>query len=262
MSQAVQVRQEDQICWITLDRPSANAINCETSRQLYAALHAYETDPGLRVAVLTGAGSRFFSAGWDLKAAAQGEAVDADHGPGGFAGITEYFSRTKPVIAAVNGMAVGGGFELALACDFIIATEAAQFFLPETSLGILPDSGGLFRLTRLLPRAVALDIVLTGRRLNADEALSWGLINETVSAVGELADAARRLADRLLTGAPLAQRAALELLGATTTMTLAQAFDHQRHGDLPLYHQMLRSQDAQEGIHAFSEGRAPQWTGQ
>lgn len=260
MNQEVHVHQEGHLYWVTLDRPKANAINCETSRQLYSAIKAYEEDPNLHVAILTGAGNRFFSAGWDLKAAAQGEAVDADHGPGGFAGITEYFSRTKPLIAAVNGLAVGGGFELALACDFIVAVESAQFFVPETNLGILPDSGGLFRLTRRLPHAVALDMILTGRHMLADEALSWGLVNQVVAA-DTLLDAAQALANQLQQSAPLAQRAALEMLTATQAMTLPQAFYHQRHGDLPLYRQMLQSQDAQEGIHAFAEGRSPLWTG-
>lgn len=262
MNNDVHVHQEGPICWITLDRPSANAIDCATSRRLHTALQAFEQNPTLRVAILTGGGTRFFSAGWDLKAAAQGEAIDADHGPGGFAGITEFFSRTKPVIAAVNGLAVGGGFEMALACDFIIATETAQFFLPESTLGILPDSGGLFRLVRRLPRSVALDLVLTGRRMAADEALSWGLVNQITASQDDLMDNARAWAERLVQGAPLAQRAALEMLEATEMMTLPQAFAHQRHGDLPYYRKMLNSRDAQDGILAFSEGRPPHWTGQ
>lgn len=260
MNDEVHIRHDEGICWITLDRPKANAINCAASRTLYEALRAYEADPALRVAILTGAGERFFSAGWDLKAAAQGEAVDADHGPGGFGGITEYFTRTKPVIAAVNGLAVGGGFEVALACDLIICADHAQFFLPETTIGIVPDSGGVFRLSRRLPRALALDMILTGRRMAADEALRWGLVNQVVAGP-ELPAAARALAQGLLRSAPLAQRAALQLLSATETMNLSEAFHHQRHGTLPVYRQMLRSQDAQEGIAAFSEGREPVWAG-
>src|SRR5919205_2718379 len=140
---------------VTLDRPTANAIDVATSRALYVAFRRLEDDPALRVGIVTGAGDRFFSAGWDLKAAAAGEAVDADHGPGGFAGLTEFFTLRKPVIAAVNGLALGGGFELALAADLRIAAEHAEMALPEARLGIAPDSGGVLRLPRLVPPAVA-----------------------------------------------------------------------------------------------------------
>ena len=138
---------------ITLDRPPANAVDVATSHALYAAFARLESDPGLRVGIVTGAGGRFFCAGWDLKAAAAGEAASASHGPGGFAGLTELHDRAKPVIAAVNGIAAGGGFELALAADLVVAADHAQFLLPETGLGIIPDSGGVLRLPRRLPRA-------------------------------------------------------------------------------------------------------------
>src|SRR5690349_5083372 len=130
---------------ITYDRPPANAVDVATSQALYAAFARLESDPGLRVGIVTGAGGRFFCAGWDLKAAAAGEATDASHGPGGFAGLTELHDRAKPVIAAVNGIAAGGGFELALAADLVVAADHAQFMLPETGLGIIPDSGGVLR---------------------------------------------------------------------------------------------------------------------
>lgn len=260
MNNEVSTRKDGHICWITLDRPKANAIDSVTSRKLYKAVADFESDETLRVAILTAAGDRFFSAGWDLKAAAQGEAVDADHGPGGFAGITEYFNRKKPIIAAVNGLAVGGGFELALACDFIIAAQTAQFFLPESSIGIIPDSGGLFRLSRLLPRPLMLDLALTGRRMSAEEAIRWGLINQIVD-LSDLLDAAKTYANHLLKTAPLAQQATLELLNATQNMSLEQAFHHQRNGDLPAYRKMLVSEDAKLGINGFSDGNTPSWTG-
>ena len=167
----VQVEVADQgVLLVTLDRPKANAIDVPTSHELYAAFHRLEQDPDLRVAVVTGAGGRYFSAGWDLKAAAAGEAVDADHGPGGFAGLTEFFGRRKPVIAAVNGLALGGGFELALAADLMVAAEHAELALPEVGLGLVADSGGLLRLPRRLPAPVAADMLLTGRRISAGEA--------------------------------------------------------------------------------------------
>src|SRR5699024_1253231 len=131
----------------------------------------------LRVAIIAGAGERFFSAGWDLKAAAEGEAPDADHGPGGFAGLTEMFDLDKPVIAAVNGMAIGGGFEIALAADLIVAAEHAEFALPAVGLGLMADSGGVLRLPKRLPPAIANELLMTGRRMSAAEAERWGVVN-------------------------------------------------------------------------------------
>ena len=164
---------------ITLNRPKANAIDVATSLELYAAFKSLDDDPALRVGIITGTG-RFFSAGWDLGAANEGEAVDADHGPGGFAGLTEYFGLSKPVIAAVNGLAIGGGFELALAADLIVASTAARFWLPEAQLGMLPDSGGLLRLPKAIPARLAREMILTGRRMDADEALALNLVNRVV----------------------------------------------------------------------------------
>src|SRR3954449_4041127 len=170
MADPVRMEVDGGVLVVTLDRPKANAIDVATSRALHSAFDRLARDEALRVAVLTGAGQRFFSAGWDLKAAASGEAIDADHGPGGFAGLTELFDLDKPVIAAVNGLALGGGFELALAADLIVAAEHAEMALPEARLGIVPDSGGLLRLPRLLPPALATEMLMTGRRLTAAEA--------------------------------------------------------------------------------------------
>ena len=151
MSQSVHVARYGALYQVTLDRPSANAIDAATSRALFVAFRAFNDDPDARVAILTGAGDRFFSAGWDFRAAAAGEgaeASDSDHGPGGFAGLTDIFALEKPVIAAVNGLAIGGGFELALACDLIVAAENAEFALPEAGLGLVADAGGVQRLAR------------------------------------------------------------------------------------------------------------------
>ncbi len=256
----VLTEQQGPVLLITLERPKANAIDSATSHCLYEVLAGFDRDPALQVAIITAAGERFFSAGWDLNAAAEGEAVDADHGPGGFAGLTEFFSLTKPVIAAVNGMAVGGGFELALACDLIVAAEHAQFFLPEGQIGIAPDSGGVFRLPKRLPRAIALEKLLTGKRLSASEALGYGLVNEVVTSA-ELLPAARALAERITASAPLAQRAIKELVAAGEALSIAEAFQLQRSGRLSAYARMLESQDAEEGSNAFAEGRSPIWTG-
>jgi len=178
----VQARTDGAVLVITLDRPKANAIDVRTSQALHAAFDRLRREPGLRVAILTGAGERFFSAGWDLKAAAEGEGIAADHGPGGFAGLTEFFDLGKPVIAAVNGLALGGGFELVLAADLVVAAEHAEFALTEVTLGLVPDAGGLLRLPSRLPRAIAMEYLLTGRRISAAEAGRWGLVNRVVPA--------------------------------------------------------------------------------
>lgn len=244
---------------ITLNRPKANAIDVATSLELYAAFKTLNDDPELRVGIITGTG-RFFSAGWDLGAANDGEAVDADHGPGGFAGLTEYFDLTKPVIAAVNGLAVGGGFELALAADLIVASTAARFWLPEAQLGMLPDSGGLLRLPKAIPARLAREMILTGRRMEADEALALNLVTRVV-APDALLDSAMDLAETIARSAPLAIAAARDILRVTEGLDVAQGYDVMRGGKIPSYRAMLASDDALEGPRAFAEGRAPAWKG-
>src|SRR3954452_13644446 len=200
MAEAVRTEVENGVLVVTLDRPSANAIDVATSLALYDAFARLEADAELRVGIVTGAGERFFSAGWDLKAAAAGEAVDADHGPGGFAGLTELFDRKKPVIAAVNGLALGGGLELARAANLMVVAEHAELSLPEVRGGVVADSGGLLRLPRRLPTAIARELVLTGRRMSAAEAAGWGLANQVVPR-SDLMDAALSLAREITAGA-------------------------------------------------------------
>lgn len=256
----VHTSEADGVLLITLDRPPANAVDVATSRELHQAFDRLEREPALRSAIITAAGQRFFCAGWDLRAAAAGEAVEADHGPGGFAGLTELFGRTKPVIAAVGGLAIGGGFELALAADLIVAAEHAEFAFPETGLGLIPDSGGVLRLPRRLPRAVATELLLTGRRLPAAEAVQRGLVNQVVPA-DQLLAAAQELAAAVGRGAPLAVAALLEVLAATDGQPPAAAYQTLRSGRLPRYRAMLASADALEGPRAFTERRAPVWRG-
>ena len=256
---AVRTERHDQVLVITLDRPKANAINVATSLELHAAFKALDADPGLRVGIITGTG-RFFSAGWDLNSANAGEAADADHGPGGFAGLTEFFTLSKPVIAAVNGLAVGGGFELALAADLIVASDAARFWLPEVQLGILPDSGGLLRLPKALPARLAREMILTGRKLDAAEALALGLVSRVCAAEALLATALD-LAGEIARGAPLAITAARDILRATDGLDVAAGYRLMRSGAVPSYQAMLASDDALEGPTAFAEGRAPRWQG-
>jgi crotonobetainyl-CoA hydratase len=256
----VRVDAADGVLLVTLDRPKANAVDAPTSLALYDAFAQLEADPDLRVAIITGAGERFFCAGWDLKAAAAGEEVDADHGPGGFAGLTELHQRTKPVIAAVNGLALGGGFELVLAADLVVAATTAEFGLPETGLGIIPDAGGVLRLPRRLPRPLAVELLLTGRRLSAADGYELGLVNQVV-APHQLLIAARELAANVVRSAPLAVAAVLEVLAATEGGSVADGYQLMRSGRLTRYAAMLSSEDAAEGPAAFAQQRAPRWKG-
>ena len=259
MGSAVTAICNDGVLEVVLDRPKANAIDAATSRELSSVFVGFRDDPELRVAIFTGAGERFFCAGWDLDAAAGGEAFEADYGEGGFGGFPELPGRNKPVICAVNGLAVGGGFEIALAADLVVAAEHAAFFLPETGLGIIPDAGAI-RLPRILPPVVANEVLYAGRRLKADEALQWGIVNAVVP-IDRLLDEARALAARIMASAPLAVEAVIAVDRTTRSLTLDEAFAHLRSGELDAYERMLASEDAEEGPRAFTEGRDPHWQG-
>lgn len=259
MSLPVRIEKNDALWEITLDRPKANAMDSATSRALGAAFIAFRDDPAARVAIVTGGTGRFFSAGWDLKeAAATGS--EGDYGPGGFAGLTELFDLDKPVIAAVNGLAVGGGFELALACDLIVADERAEFFLPEAGIGVIPDSGGVLRLPRRLPRALAAEMMLTGKRLGARDAMRFGLVNE-VAPAGTVMTAARSLAQRVLASAPLSTQAIKAVMRATEALSVEEGYRLMREGGIPAYVRLRQSDDYFEGARAFAEKRAPNWRG-
>lgn len=260
MNESLHIRRNGHILEITLDRPKANAIDAKTSFAMGEAFIAFRDDPELRVAIITGAGERFFSAGWDLKAAAEGEAPDADFGPGGFAGLTELFDLDKPVIAAVNGYAFGGGFELALAADMIVCSDNASFALPEAKLGIVPDSGGMLRLPKLIPPAIVNEMMMTGRLMNAQEALRWGIVNRVVDN-SQLMETARELAQEITQSAPLAIAALKEVYRTTSEMPVEEAYRFIRSGQLKHYPSVLHSEDALEGPQAFAEKRDPVWKG-
>ncbi|MDU3158303.1 crotonobetainyl-CoA hydratase [Hafnia alvei] len=254
------IKRNGYILEITLDRPKANAIDAKTSFAMGEAFIAFRDDPELRVAIITGAGERFFSAGWDLKAAAEGEAPDADFGPGGFAGLTELFNLDKPVIAAVNGYAFGGGFELALAADMIVCSRNASFSVPEAKLGIVPDSGGMLRLPKILPPAIAMEMMMTGRSMDAEEALRWGVVNAVVESE-QLMPHARELAAQIAANAPLAVAAIKEIYRETSELAVEEGYSHARSGKLKHYPSVLHSEDALEGPTAFAEKREPVWKG-
>lgn len=259
LSEGVRAEVRGEVLVITIDRPPVNAIDAATSRALYEAFAELNSRDDLRVGVVTGQGDRFFSAGWDLKGASAGEAAhDSDHGPGGFAGLTEFPNLTKPVIAAVNGSAYGGGVELMLAAHLVVASSFARFSFPELRLGLLPDAGGLNRLPELLPRRLALELLLTGRELPAGEALGWGLVNRVVLP-NEVLDSALDLAKELCRAAPLSVQATLQAVQEVQGLADRQAFHRLRA--LPLVSRIGRTEDAQEGTRAFNERRPPQWVG-
>ncbi len=260
MSDPLRVERDPPILIVTLDRPKANAIDAATSQALGKVFVDFRDDDDLMVAVMTGGGEKFFSAGWDLKAAAGGEPADADFGPGGFAGLTELWDLNKPVIAAINGIAVGGGLELALACDLILAAEHAEFWFPETFHGIMADAGGVQRLPRRVPHHIAMELLLTGRRMGAEEAARHGLVNEVVPA-DRLLDRSRELAHHIAGGAPLAIMAVKEAVRAMENLTVRESFELLKSKSLPLYRQMFSSTDAEEGPKAFAEKRSADFKG-
>jgi len=258
----IKITRSEGIFEITLNNPKVNAIGADMSRQMGEALNEFQSDPDMHVAIIYGGEGKIFSAGWDLKAVAE-EGLDEneDYGDGGFAGITERFDLTKPVIAAVNGTAVGAGVEIALACDMIVASETAQFFLPETSLGVMADVGGVQRLPRKIPVNFAMEMLFTGRAMTAAEGLHFGLFNYVVSKENVIAKA-RELASQIVDAAPLAVRAIKEVVAGTLHQHLPEAFHFIKEPGLyPTYAQMLTSEDHEEGPKAFAEKRKPNWKG-
>jgi crotonobetainyl-CoA hydratase len=259
----VATRRHGRVLEIHLQRPKVNAVSRAMSRAIAAVALELQEDASLSVGVITAPGDRVFSAGWDFTESGRPPAGPEDtHGPGGFAGVTRLWTLTKPLIAAVNGAAVGGGFELALACDIILMADHAYFELPEMQRGILPDAGGLQRLPRRIPWNVAVEMMLTGRRMDAIEAVRWGLAHRAVP-VAELPALALAIAQRIAEGAPLALQALKEVLFATESMSLPDAMrlDRLPPERLPWFHRMSGSEDSREGPRAFLERRPPVWTG-
>lgn len=259
MNDFLKINRNGQILEIILDRPKANALDAPASREMGRVFADFRDNPDFRVAILTGAGQKFFSAGWDLKAVAAGEEYFGDFGEGGFGGFAELPGLLKPVICAVNGMAVGAGFEMLLRADFIIAAEHAQFMMPEVRIGVAPDVGTIM-LPKLLPRQKALEILMTGRQFNARELATLGLINEVVPA-DQLMERARALAQDLLRAAPLSLAAIMEALNRTEQLTFEESCAALRSKTWPAFMKMLESSDAREGAKAFVEKRAPEWKG-
>jgi crotonobetainyl-CoA hydratase len=254
---SIEVVRNAEILEVTINRPKANAIDAATSREMSAVFESFMKDSQLRVAILTGTGTRFFSAGWDLTAASEGEAFESDYGVGGFGGICELKYRPKPVIVAVNGMAVGGGFEIALAADLIVAAEHAEFFLPEANLGLIADNATI-RLPKIVPPNIAREMLISGRRMLATEAQSWGIVNQ-VTSTENLMTAARELATKICAAAPLSVAAVLELVRDLEDVSTDDAMPILRSNET--YRAAINSQDAKEGADAYAEKRSPKWQG-
>lgn len=258
-SDYLKLKREDHILEITLDRPKANAIDLATSREMGETFMAFRDDPELRVAILRAEGDRFFCAGWDLKAAADGDAVDGDYGIGGFGGLQELGNLNKPVIAAVNGICCGGGLELALSADLIVASDNATFALPEIRSGTVADAASI-KLPKRVPYHVAMDLLLTGRWFDASEAMQWGLLKEICS-LAELPDKTWELARLLASGPPLVYAAIKEVVREAEDMKFQDALNRVSKRQLVTVDRLYSSEDQLEGARAFAEKRDPIWKG-
>ncbi|MCV6586150.1 MAG: carnitinyl-CoA dehydratase [Marinibacterium sp.] len=259
MSNVIRTRREGAIFELVLDRPKANAIDLATSREMGRAFAAFRDDPDLRVAIVTGGGDRFFCPGWDLKAAADGDAVDGDYGVGGFGGLQELRDLNKPVIAAVNGIACGGGLELALSADMILAADHARFALPEIRSGTVADAASV-KLPKRIPYHIAMELLLTGRWFDAPEAHRWGLVNEILPP-DQLMPRAWDLARLLASGPPLVYAAIKDIVRDAEDAKFQDAMNRITKRQLRSVDRLYDSEDQLEGARAFAEKRDPVWKG-
>ena len=255
----IKTRREGHVLEVVLDRPKANAIDLATSRIMGEVFQGFRDDPALRVAILTGAGEKFFCPGWDLKAAAEGDAVDGDYGIGGFGGLQELGFLDKPVICAVNGICCGGGLELALSCDMILAAEGASFALPEIRSGTVADAASV-KLPKRIPYHIAMELLLTGRWFDAEEAHRWGIVN-AIHPAGGLMAAARELAGHIASGPPLVMAAIKEIVREAEDMRFQDMLSRITKRQLRTVDRLYSSEDQLEGARAFAEKRDPVWKG-
>jgi len=255
----IKTRREGAILEVTLDRPKANAIDLKTSRVMGLIFRDFRDDDSLRVCILRAEGEKFFCPGWDLKAAADGDAVDGDYGVGGFGGLQELPNLNKPVIAAVNGICCGGGLELALSADLILCSDNATFALPEIRSGTVADAASI-KLPKRIPYHVAMDLLLTGRWFDAEEALRWGLVKE-ITTPQDLLAKAWDLARLLESGPPLVYAAIKEVVREAENMRFQDALNRITKRLMPTVDKLYSSEDQLEGARAFAEKRDPVWKG-
>lgn len=258
MPDFIKVETEGRLTIITLNRPDVmNALHKPAHDELHVAFDAFAADPEQWVAIVTGAGERAFSAGNDLKHQAMGGEMGTP--PSGFSGLTARYDLDKPVIAAVNGVAMGGGFEIALACDLIIAADTATFALPEPKVGLAALAGGLHRLPRQIGLKQAMGMILTARRVSAAEGQALGFVNEVVPAA-HLLETAKRWASMILECSPMSIRASKQaVMRGLETTVLKDAIDGQ--WSMPAVRDLFRSDDFREGPLAFAQKRKPEWKG-
>ena len=255
----VKTKVDGHVLEVTLDRPKANAIDLTTSVQMGEVFAGFRDDPELRVAIITGGGEKFFCAGWDLKAAAGGDAVDGNYGVGGFGGLQELRGVNKPVIAAVNGICCGGGLELALSADIILAADHASFALPEIRSGTVADAASI-KLPKRIPYHIAMEMLFTGRWIDAEEAARWGMINQ-IHPAGDLMAEARKMAALLASGPPLVYAAIKEIVREAEDMGFQDALNRITKRQFETVDRLYASEDQIEGAVAFAEGRDPVWKG-
>ena len=255
----IKTRVTGHVLEVTLDRPKANAIDLATSRIMGDVFRDFRDAPDLRVALVTAAGEKFFCPGWDLKAAADGDAVDGDYGVGGFGGLQELPHLNKPVICAVNGICFGGGLELALSCDIILAAEHASFALPEIRSGTVADAASI-KLPKRIPYHIAMEMLFTGRWLEADEAARWGFVNQ-VHPADQLMEKAREMAQLIASGPPLVYAAIKEVVREAEDMKFQDALNKITKSQFKTVETLYTSEDQLEGARAFAEKRDPVWKG-
>jgi crotonobetainyl-CoA hydratase len=255
----IKTKRNGHVLEVTIDRPKANAIDLVTSRVMGEVFRNFRDDPDVRVAILTAQNEKFFCPGWDLKAAANGDAVDGDYGVGGFGGLQELRAMNKPVICAVNGICCGGGLEIALSCDIILAAEHATFALPEIRSGTIADAASI-KLPKRIPYHIAMEMLLTGRWLEAQEALRWGMINH-VHKSEELMLEARKMAELLASGPPLVYAAIKEVVREAEDMKFQDCLNKITQSQFESIDRLYHSEDQLEGARAFSEKRDPVWKG-
>ena len=259
MADIIKTKCEKGVFEVVLDRPPANAIDLKTSRALGEVFKNFRDDDAARVAIFRTTGAKFFCAGWDLKAAAAGDAVDGDYGVGGFGGMQELRGLNKPIIAAVEGMAVGGGFELALACDLIYCTAESRFALPEINAGTLADAATI-KLPKRIPYHVAMEMLLLGRWMDAAEAKHHGLVNDVLEAAA-LMPHVWQVAEALAAGPPLVFASIKEVVREAEGARFQDVMNQITKRQLASVDVLYDSADNLEGARAFAEKRAPKWKG-